>query len=53
MTLRNLITEYILFSFTEEELLRQFHVSEAELEDISDVDLLEIYDQTILFPIKD
>lgn len=53
MTLRNLMTEYILFAFTEEELLQKFRITEAELGDISDIDLLEMYDQTILTPIKD
>lgn len=49
MTIRELITEYILFAFTEDELRDQFHISEDELQDISDEDLLEIYDQTLLF----
>jgi hypothetical protein len=49
MTIRELITEYILFAFTEDELRDQFHISEDELQDIGDEDLLEIYDQTLLF----
>lgn len=48
MKLRELITEYILFAFSEEELQNNFHISEQELLDISDEDLLEIYDQTLL-----
>lgn len=53
MSLRELITEYILFAFTEEELREQFHISESELADIADEDLLEIYDQTLLFHTPD
>lgn len=49
MKLRELITEYILFAYDEEDLLKKFSVTPEELADISDVDLLEIYDQTLLF----
>ena len=49
MKLRELITEYIQFAFTEQELLEKFSVLPEELANISDVDLLEIYDQTLLF----
>ena len=49
MNLRELITEYILFAFTEEQLMEKFSVTEEELNTLSDVDLLEIYDQTLLF----
>lgn len=38
-----------MFAFTDEELAEQFHITEEELKDISDEDLLEIYDQTLLF----
>jgi hypothetical protein len=48
MSLRELITEYILFAFDDKELLNRFQVTEEELYDISDADLLEIYDQTLL-----
>lgn len=51
MTIRDLMVEYILFAFTEEELLTKFHVSEEELPGLADVDLLEIYDQTLLMPV--
>ena len=53
MTLRELITEYILFAFDEKELMEKFSISEEELPDIPDVDLLEIYDMTLLEPISD
>lgn len=51
LTLRELISEYILFAFTEEELLAKFQVTEEEIHNLTDVDLLEIYDQTLLTPI--
>ena len=38
-----------MFAFSDEELAQQFHITEEELRDISDEDLLEIYDQTLLF----
>ncbi len=53
MTLRELMIEYILFAFDEQELMEKFQVTEDELPDIADVDLLEIYDQTLLSPVKE
>ena len=49
--LRELMIEYILFAFTEQELYTKFCVFEDELETLPDVDLLEIYDQTLLTPV--
>jgi len=49
MSLRELVTEYIMFAFTDDELAEHFLISVEELTDISDEDLLEIYDQTLLF----
>ncbi len=49
MNLRELITEYILFAYDEQRLLERFHVTESELASLADVDLLEIYDTTLLF----
>lgn len=51
LTLKELMVEYILFAFEEDELQEKFHISEEELSNLSDVDLLEIYDQTLLTPI--
>ena len=48
MSLRELMIEYILFAFSEEELLQRFQVSEEDLSSISDLDILEIYDKTLL-----
>lgn len=51
LTLRELIVEYILFAFTEDELMAKFQITEDEVYSLTDVDLLEIYDQTLLTPI--
>jgi hypothetical protein len=51
-SLRELMSEYILFAFDEEELMQKFQVNEQDLASISDVDLLEIYDQTLLTPVQ-
>lgn len=53
LTLREMMTEYILFAFSETELMSKFHITEKELSNLCDVDLLEIYDQTLLTPIND
>jgi hypothetical protein len=53
MKLRELMTEYILFAFDEQELMQKFQITEDELADMSDIDLLEIYDQTLLTPVKE
>lgn len=47
------MVEYILFAFTEEQLLEKFQVTESELSNLCDTDLLEMYDQTLLSPIGD
>ena len=47
------MVEYILFAFTDEELMEKFQITEEELPTLTDVDLLEIYDQTLLTPIGD
>lgn len=53
MSLRELMIEYILFAFEEEELMQKFQVNEEDLASISDMDLLEIYDQTLLSPVQE
>ena len=53
LTLKQLMVEYILFAFTDEELMEKFQITEEELPTLTDVDLLEIYDQTLLTPIGD
>jgi hypothetical protein len=52
MSLRELIIEYILFAYEPEELAREFHITEGELAGLTDQDLLELYDTTLLTPIQ-
>jgi hypothetical protein len=47
------MVEYILFAHSEEELMDKFQITEAEVSDLADEDLLELYDQTLLAPIQD
>jgi hypothetical protein len=51
MSIRELMIEYILFAFTDEELMSKFQVTEEEVSELCDMDLLEMYDQTLLTPI--
>lgn len=53
MKLRELMIEYILFAFDEQELMQEFQVTEEELANLCDTDLLEIYDQTLLMPVAE
>ena len=53
MSLRELMIEYICFAFTDEELQDLFHITDDKLAELSDVDLLEIYDQTLLTPVAE
>ena len=53
MNLRELMIEYICFAFSEEELMAQFQITDDELALLTDVDLLEIYDQTLLSPVAE
>jgi hypothetical protein len=53
MTLRELMIEYICFAFSDEDLQALFHITDDELSELSDVDLLEIYDQTLLSPVAE
>ena len=46
-TLRELIIERIFFAFTDEELQDIFDVHPDEVETLSDLDLLELYEETV------
>lgn len=46
------MVEYILFAFEDDELMDKFQITEEELSNLADEDLLEIYDQTLLTPIE-
>ena len=52
LTIRELMVEYILFAFTEEQLMEKFQITEEEVSNLADEDLLELYDQTLLTPIE-
>ncbi len=47
LNLRELMVELILFAFDEDQLMARFQLTEAEVSMLSDVDLLELYDQTL------
>jgi hypothetical protein len=51
MSLRELMIEYILFAWSVHDLMDRFNITTVELVDLSDVDLLEIYDTTLLAPV--
>ena len=53
MGLRELMIEYILFAFSEEELERDYQIGEEEVYNMADIDLLELYDQALLSPVKE
>ena len=53
MNLRELMIEYILFANDDNALMNEFQVLASELPDLSDTDLLEIYDKTLLTPIQE
>jgi hypothetical protein len=48
MNLRELMIEYILFANDDNALMNEFQVLESELPELSDIDLIEIYDKTLL-----
>ena len=48
-TLRELMLERIFFAFTDEELQDLFHIDPDEVELLDDLDLLELYEETITF----
>lgn len=47
------MTEYILLAFSDEDLQASFQLTSEEVAELSDVDLLELYDQTFLFNVED
>ena len=47
------MVEYILFANTDEDLMKHYQITEEELSNLCDADLIEIYDQTLLSPVHD
>ena len=50
MDLRQLITQYILYAVSDEELQQEFQLTEDEVVGLSDIDLLELYDKVMYEP---
>lgn len=48
MNLREMIVERILWAVSEQELVHKFQTNEGELYNLSDVDLLEMYEDVML-----
>ena len=48
MNLRQLITERVLFAVTPEELEQRFQLTENEVQEMTDLDLFELYEQIYL-----
>lgn len=48
LNLRELLIEYIFFALDEDMLMSDYSMTPQEVEDLSDVDLLELYDHCIL-----
>lgn len=48
LSLRELLVEYIFFALDEDMLMAEYSMTPQEVEDLSDVDLLELYDHCIL-----
>lgn len=44
MTLRELMVERILFIIDEEDLIKDYKIKEDEVAELSDIDLLELYE---------
>lgn len=47
-TIRELMVEFILFSVDEDVLLSEYALTPGEVNDLSDIDILELYDKTLL-----
>lgn len=48
LTLRELITERIMFACTEQELIEEFRITPGEVLVLSDLDLLDLYENVCL-----
>lgn len=48
MTLRQLLTERVLFAVSPEELEQRFHLTEDEVVEMTDIDLFELYEAIYL-----
>ena len=48
MTLRELMTERLLFSIDEQELKNRYQLTESDINDLSDLDLFELYETVVV-----
>jgi hypothetical protein len=48
MTLRELMTERLLFSIDEQELKNRYQLTESDVNDLSDLDLFELYETVVV-----
>lgn len=48
MSLRELMIGRILFAVSDEELLSRYAVAETDLEELSDLDLFELYESVVV-----
>lgn len=49
LSLRELIVERILFAIDEDDLIEQYGLTEDEVAELADVDLLELYEELYTF----
>lgn len=47
MTLREMLIERVLWSVTEQELIQHYQVTEQSLADLTDGDLLDLYEDVV------
>ncbi len=48
MTLRELMTERLQFSINEQELQNRYQLTESDVNDLSDLDLFELYETVVV-----
>ena len=52
ISMRELVTQRILFAVTEEELIAEYGVFEEELDTMSDLDLFELYESVVIDTVR-
>jgi hypothetical protein len=48
MTLRQLMTERVLFSIDEQELQNRYQLTESDVHELADLDLFELYETVVV-----
>jgi hypothetical protein len=48
MTLRQLMTERVLFSIDEQELQNRYQLTESDVRELADLDLFELYETVVV-----